>query len=80
MYLADGITYDYVLKDSIGTVIWTRDVVQGGAPSFVQSGTGATPRPLLTKQRDVMDARDFGVVADGTTDDTAAWQLAINAA
>lgn len=45
---------------------------------FLQSGTGAVATTVQSKLRETPSPRDFGVVADGTTDDTAAWQLWIN--
>lgn len=44
---------------------------------FTQTGTGATTRTWQTKAADTVNARDFGVTADGTTDDTAALQAAV---
>lgn len=52
----------------------------GGAAvptSFLQSGTGAAARTWNSKSADVVNAKDFGVVADNTTDDTVALQAAI---
>ncbi len=47
---------------------------------FIQAGIGAVLRTIQDELRDTVKAKQFGVVADGTTDDSAAWQLAINAA
>lgn len=47
---------------------------------FQQLGTGAVARTGQAKMRDILHAVDFGVVADGTTDNAAALQTAINAA
>ena len=44
---------------------------------FLQSGTSAQSRTVQAKQRDVVNVRDFGVVGDGTTDDTTALTAAI---
>ena len=46
--------------------------------SFVQAGTGAVTRTAKAKARDIVDARDFGAVENGTTQ-TAIIQTAINA-
>jgi hypothetical protein len=48
--------------------------------TFLQSGTGAVSRTVQSKLQDVINAKDFGVVCDGTTDDSANAQAAITAA
>jgi hypothetical protein len=63
-------------------------IVGGAAPAlagangssfvgFLQSGTGAVARTVQDKLRDTVHAKDFGVVANGSTDDYAAMQKAI---
>jgi len=46
-------------------------------PGFLQTGIGAVGRPLYGKVGESLSAADFGVVADGVTDDTAAVRRAI---
>lgn len=44
--------------------------------SFTQSGTGAVATDLSSRAKNRVDVTDFGAVADGTTDDSAAIQTA----
>lgn len=47
---------------------------------FTQAGTGAVSRTSQAKSRDTLSIMDFGAVADGATDDSAALQAAVTAA
>ena len=46
--------------------------------NYNQGGTGAVARTTASKLQDSVSVKDFGAVGDGTTDDAAAIQAAIN--
>ena len=48
--------------------------------SFIASGTGASPRSVSAKLRDMVSVKDFGAIGDGAADDTVAFANAATAA
>ncbi|MFM0152461.1 glycosyl hydrolase family 28-related protein [Paraburkholderia sediminicola] len=46
---------------------------------YVQGGVGSVVRSITSKFQDGLNVRDFGAQCDGSTDDSAAFQAAVNA-
>lgn len=90
--VAEGDNHLRLIKQALKTTFPTAGVNAGLVPAadlastasgkgaalvgFIQNGTGAVPRTLLAKVREIASVADFGAVGDGVTDDTTA----INAA
>lgn len=71
----------YLAFDSNGNVIFltgTGSVPADASLSLVTATGSTTPRDLAVRFSEVVNIRDFGAVGDGSTDDTAAVQAALN--
>lgn len=86
-YTYSGTTLTFAAAPSNGAVIFVRyDVAVpvgtalASAVNFQQDGTGAIVRSSQDKLRDTLDAKDFGVTADGITDETSRMTNAISRA
>lgn len=57
---------------------WIISVESSDGVNFLQTGTGSSPRTVQSRLRDHVSVRDFGATGNGTTDDTAAIQAAVD--
>lgn len=83
----DG-AYRQVLKDSLSNQIWDRDTLADPTTPIVSNltqltytptGAGAVSRTAASKAAEWLSSADFGVVGNGTTNDTTALTLAVAA-
>ena len=55
----------------------TSQVASAGAVTFLQAGTGAVARSVQSKERDIVNVKDFGAQGDGIANDAPAINAAL---
>ncbi len=85
VWLTDGVSYRFDIYDKsydgIQGIVGSSALAASGGSAlvgFLQSGTGAVAYTLQAKDRQIVSVMDFGAVGNGTADDTAPVQNAIN--
>jgi hypothetical protein len=79
LYVASD--FSITVQDAKGSLVYSalnENALSADGVLFIQAGAGAVTRTVQNKLRDIINARDFGAVADGVTNNTASVQSAIN--
>jgi hypothetical protein len=83
IWLTQNVSYKFILKDSNEVLIGTYDNIpsspntDASLVSYTPAGAGAVTTTVQAKLRQTVSVQDFGAVGDGTTNDYAAWSLAV---
>ena len=79
LYIAEA-EYSITVQNKFGTpfINGAGEQVSASGIGFIQAGTGAVARTVQSKLRETVSVKDFGAVGNGSTNDTAAIQAAIN--
>jgi hypothetical protein len=80
----NGVSFSILVQDSKGSMVYNFPDGSGISPdacgvTYDPPFTGSVPYPVCEKLAETVSAQDFGVTGNGTTNDTAAIQTAINA-
>jgi len=81
----DAVNFSILVQDSNGTMVYNFSDGSGISPDacgveYVPPFTAGVSYPVCQKLEQTISAKDFGVVGNGSTDDTAAMQAFLNAA